>query len=113
MDESSFWTHEKAHQPSNSGLARLEHKFTLALCINMLPKDGSCVVAYSIYDKSMTMEKFSLPSASRFFQSCEMNAAQQSRIRNAFETLGVRDWEALRGHWNNLWIGQLNKGPIL
>ena len=33
-------------------------KITLALCISMLPKNGSCVVCFAIYPQSMTCDKF-------------------------------------------------------
>ena len=66
MDESSFWINDgprygysKKGKPATVKRSRARGtKVTLALCIRMVPEDGSCVVGYAIYPKSMTAERF-------------------------------------------------------
>jgi len=66
MDESSFWLNDGPRYGwSRRGTAAFHvrsrnrgTKITLALCISMLPRNGSCLVGYALYDKSMTSDKF-------------------------------------------------------
>ena len=67
MDETSFWINDGPRygysQRGEFAIVQRSRKrstkITLALCISMEPKiNGSCVVAYAIYPKSMTSDKF-------------------------------------------------------
>ena len=66
MDEASFWINDgprygwsKKGKPAIVQRSRKRGtKITLALCVRMVPINGSCIVGYSLYDKSMTAAKF-------------------------------------------------------